>query len=99
MFTYDGDRERLSRKLTENKIKHSVGYIEPAWKWPLFRNKSFFPGNIWPAEIVAGKVYDYNGTSCPNAEKFMNSAMRLEINQYTPDEKLEKIVEVISNNA
>ena len=98
MFTYDGDRERLSRILTENKIKHSVGYIEPAWKWPLFRNKSFFPGGIWPAEIVAGKVYDYSQTACPNAEKFMNSAMRLVINQYTPDKKLEQIAEVITNN-
>ncbi len=99
MFTYDGDREKLSAKLAENKIGHTIGYIDPAYKWPLFRNKSFFPGGIWPAEVIAGKTYEYNADNCPVTEDFMNKAMRLVINQYTPDEKLERIVEVISQNA
>lgn len=48
------------------------GYIpRPIYRERLFADKSFFPGNIWPAEIVSGGTCSL----CSVAEEVLDTAI------------------------
>ena len=48
------------------------GYIpRPIYRERLFADKSFVPGNIWPAEIVSGGTCSF----CSVAEEVLNTAI------------------------
>lgn len=87
MFRIDPSPMRITRdefiaKLGEEGIPASGGYTPwPLYKAPMFLNKSFFPGGIWPAEAVSGRTYDYKSIHLPQAELALNTAITLDLHE------------------
>lgn len=82
------DRDEFSRRLNEEGIAAGAGYIDqPIYREPVFANRNFFAGGIWPAEKIAGREYDYRKVSCPNAEKVLKTGIRLTLHErFTMDD-------------
>ncbi|MBD3186005.1 DegT/DnrJ/EryC1/StrS family aminotransferase [Candidatus Bathyarchaeota archaeon] len=75
-------REEFVAALKAEGVPASAGYIpRPIYMEPVFQEKSFFPGGRWPAEIMAGKQHDYIPGACPVAEKVLETAIRISINE------------------
>lgn len=71
-------RDHVVNCLNQEGIPATAGYLpRPIYDEPLFQHKSFFPGGIWPAELVHGQCYDYTTIRCPVAEQILNTAIRL----------------------
>ncbi|MBD3352008.1 MAG: DegT/DnrJ/EryC1/StrS family aminotransferase [Candidatus Lokiarchaeota archaeon] len=91
------DRDKFVRKLkTSGLIKAGAGYIpRPIYLEPLFVNKHFFPGNIWPAEKIGEKTYNYQEGMCPIAEEILETAIRIPIDESMDESKVEKMIESV----
>lgn len=51
-----------------------------------FLTKSFFPG-AWPAELAAGRTYDYSAVNLPGAEEAVATGIILDLHEgYTAAE-------------
>src|SRR5690606_3596516 len=75
-------RDEVAKRLTAEGIPAGAGYIpRPIYKEPVFQNRSFFPGGIWPAQHLAGREYDYRAVRCPHAETVLNTAIRLPLHE------------------
>ena len=73
-------RDTLVAQLTGRGITCSTGYIpRPLYREPVFQHKRFFPGGVWPAELVAGRTYDYQQVTCPAAEEVLATAVKLHV--------------------
>lgn len=87
MFRIDPAPLRITRdefitKLGEEGIPALGGYTPwPLYKAPMFAKKSFFPGGIWPAEVVSGRTYDYRSIKLPQAELALSTAITLDIHE------------------
>ena len=87
MFRVDADvlgidRDTFCARLKELNIPAGAGYIpNPLYREPVFCDKSFFPGGVWPAELAAGRRYDYTATRCPNAERVLDTAVTLPLHE------------------
>jgi len=76
------DRNRFVQALCAEGLAASAGYISrPMYLEPVFVGKSFFPG-VWPAEIIAGRSYDYVQGLCPVAEQVLATSIRLPISEF-----------------
>lgn len=72
------------------------GYGEkPLYKFKVFQEKSFFPGGVWPAELVAGRKYDYAGLQLPKAELYQNTAVSFQLHQGYREADIERIYETV----
>ena len=82
------NRDEFARRLNLEGIAAGAGYIErPMYQEPVFANRSFFNGGVWPAEKLSGREYDYRKVHCPNAEKVLQSAIRLSLHEgFTMDD-------------
>lgn len=101
MFRLDGsvldcDGPAFAAALNAEKIPAMAGYIpRPIYREKLFAEKSFFPGNIWPAEVVSGRKYEYPAGLCPVAEEVLHTAIRLPVNEFfTENDMLETATEI-----
>jgi len=93
------NRKKLVRKLQLHAIAASEGYIpQPIYMESMFINKSFFPGNIWPAEIISGRTINYKKGLCPVAEEVLESAIRIPINENMNEKKIDKMIQIINNS-
>ncbi|MBR7131121.1 MAG: DegT/DnrJ/EryC1/StrS family aminotransferase [Lentisphaeria bacterium] len=80
---FEGDGKGFAEALRAEGIPAMAGYIpRPIYLEKLFVNKSFFPGNIWPAEVISGKTYNYHAGLCPVAEEVLNSAIRMPVSEF-----------------
>jgi len=80
---FRGNGSAFARALSAEGTFAMAGYIpRPIYREPLFAEKSFFPRNIWPAEVVSGRSYSYVGGICPVAEEVLNTAIRLPVNEF-----------------
>ncbi len=85
-------REELQARLTERRVRCTAGYLHrPSYLEPMFQNKSFFPGGVWPGEVVAGRTYDYREVSCPVAEQVLETAMTLQVHEGQTDQEVQWI--------
>lgn len=76
------DRDEFARRLNDQGIPASRGYLDrPLYAEPVFANRNFFAGGVWPAERLAGREYDYRQVRCKNAELVLNTAIRLPLHQ------------------
>jgi len=75
-------REKFLDELKAEGITDALpAYVrQPIYRSPYFLNKSFFPGK-WPAEAVAGRVYDYAAISLPGAEKAVETGISLTLHE------------------
>ena len=83
------DRERFVNALIAEGIPARAGYIpRPVYLEKLFTEKSFFPGGIWPAEVVSGKSYVYNEGLCTLAEEILKTAVIVPINEFYTEQDI-----------
>jgi perosamine synthetase len=91
-------RDNLLTSLKALKIPASGAYVsEPMYKSPMFKNKSFFPGNIWPAEIVNGKLYNYNEMYLENTEKTIASSISLRLHEGIVEEHVDWLIDQLKD--
>lgn len=75
-------RDDFVRRLNLEGIAAGAGYIErPIYQEPVFANRNFFAGGAWPAEKLAGREYDYRKAHCPNAQKVLDTGIRLSLHE------------------
>ena len=88
---FDGNGARFAEAMRAEGCFALAGYIpRPIYREKLFEQKSFFPGNIWPAEVVSGRSYSYPAGLCPVAEEVLSSAIRLPVSEfYTENDALD----------
>ncbi|MHA1338724.1 MAG: DegT/DnrJ/EryC1/StrS family aminotransferase [Promethearchaeota archaeon] len=91
------DRDKFVKSLHLSGFSQaSAGYIpKPIYLESVFVNKSFFPKNIWPAEIISGKKYEYTKGLCPNAEHVLNTAIRVPIDEFMNEKTIIKRTQII----
>jgi dTDP-4-amino-4,6-dideoxygalactose transaminase len=89
-------RDRFIELLRAEGIPASGAYVAmPFYRAPYFRNKSFFPDGIWPAEIVSGRAYDYNVVDLPGAELAVATGISLPLNEGYADADISDYVAAI----
>lgn len=75
-------RDEFATRLQAEGIPAGKGYLpRPINREPVFLNKNFFPGGIWPAEVVAGRKYDYATMPLPDTEKVLDTSIRLPLHE------------------
>lgn len=75
-------RDEFIKKLADEGIPARGAYVPtPIYKAPYFQQKSFFPGGVWPAEVVAGRPYDYATVRLPGAELAVATGISLELHE------------------
>ncbi|MCE9591143.1 MAG: DegT/DnrJ/EryC1/StrS family aminotransferase [Planctomycetes bacterium] len=76
------DRDEFSRRLNAEGIPAGGGYVaKPMCHEPVFLNKAFFPGGVWPAEKVAGKTYDYAKVRVPVCDTVLTTSIRMPLHE------------------
>lgn len=91
------DRDRFLQQLNAEGIPATGAYVPtPIYKSPYFANKSFFPGGIWPAEVVSGRSYDYNAIHLPGADAAVATGVSLPINEGFEDSDIDDYIAAIS---
>jgi len=91
-------RKDFSFALKFEGVKASEGYISrPLYAEPLFKNKTFFPGGVWPAESIVGEEYQYRDGDCPEAEKILKMVLKIPINENMTKKDIQKQVQGIEN--
>jgi len=74
-------RDQFLEQLEAEGIKALPAYVpKPIYRSPYFLQKSFFPG-AWPAEVVAGRSYDYGAISLPGAEAAVATGISLTLHE------------------
>lgn len=75
-------RDQFIKKLEAEGIPAKGGYLPwPLYRAPVFQNKAFFYGGVWPAEAVAGKAYDYAKVSLPSTELALSTTISLTLHE------------------
>ncbi|MFA6715332.1 MAG: DegT/DnrJ/EryC1/StrS family aminotransferase [Victivallaceae bacterium] len=78
-------------------ISAVAGYIpRPIYLEKMFTEKAFFPGNVWPAELAAGKSYSYEPGLCPVAEEVLASAVRVPVSEFFTSRDVDDIASAIN---
>lgn len=88
-------RDQFLKELEDEGIRASGAYVrEPIYRSPYFLNKSFFP-EVWPAEVVAGRTYDYGNVSLPGAEEAVATGISLILHEGFEDEDIDDYIEAV----
>jgi dTDP-4-amino-4,6-dideoxygalactose transaminase len=89
-------RDEVVKRLQSAGVPAGTGYLpRPLYAEPLFQTKRFFPGNVWPAELVHGQRYDYTQVRCPGAERILRTAIRLPIYQGLDRSHMDEVLHVL----
>ncbi len=76
------NRDQFIAALAQEGIPSRGGYTPwPLYRAPVFLTKAFFPGGIWPAELVAGRSYDYSKVCLPNTELALATTISLTLHE------------------
>jgi perosamine synthetase len=93
-------RDEFVARLRAEGIPASGAYVPtPLYNAPYFRNKSFFPGGVWPAEVVSGQVYRYDNVKLPGVELAVATGVSLPLNEGYSDADISDYVNAISKVA
>ena len=93
---FDGDGARFAEAVRAEGCFALAGYIpRPIYREKLFEQKSFFPGNIWPAEVISGRKYDYPAGLCPVAEEVLSTAIRLPVSEFYTETDAREMAQAI----
>ncbi len=89
--------EEFVEALRAEGIGCSKGYLpRPLYMEKMFTEKNFFPGGIWPAEVVSGRKYSYHQGLCPNAGAILSDSVRLTLNEAFTSDDIKDIAEAIN---
>ncbi|MDD5596886.1 MAG: DegT/DnrJ/EryC1/StrS family aminotransferase [Victivallaceae bacterium] len=87
----------LVEALQAEGISAVTGYIpRPIYMEKMFAEKAFFPGGIWPAEIISSRTYDYGRGLCPTAEEVLSSSIRIPISEFYSKQDMEDMATAIN---
>jgi perosamine synthetase len=91
------NRDTFIQQLVAEGIPATGAYVPtPVYKSPYFANKSFFPGGIWPAEVVSGRAYDYNTIRLPGVETAVSTGLSLPLHEGFEDADINDYIAAIS---
>ncbi|RLQ94860.1 DegT/DnrJ/EryC1/StrS family aminotransferase [Falsibacillus albus] len=83
-------REEFSKALAAEGIPNQAGYIPKViYAQELFQKKQAYKNSHFPFDQGA---YDYSPGSCPNAENILQTAIRLDLNEFFSDEDIEEMM-------
>jgi perosamine synthetase len=75
-------RDEFLAQLEAEGIPARGAYVTaPIYRSPYFLKRSFFPGGIWPAQIVSGEDYDYSLINLPGAEVAVATGISLVLHE------------------
>jgi dTDP-4-amino-4,6-dideoxygalactose transaminase len=78
-------------------IPAMAGYIpRPVYQEKMFAEKAFFPGGIWPAEIISGRKYVYEKGLCPVAEEVLSTSVRVPVSEFFSEQDMDDMAEAIN---
>ncbi len=87
-------RDEFATALKHEKVPASGGYIDyPLYMEPVFAKKAFFPGGVWPAEVIAGHPVRYEAGACPVAEEVLKTAIRVSVSEDFSDKQVQACIE------
>ncbi|TLS50112.1 DegT/DnrJ/EryC1/StrS family aminotransferase [Paenibacillus antri] len=86
-------REAFSEALAAEGIPNSPGYIpDVVYMQPLFQRRSAYPGSSFPFDL-SGATYERG--LCPNAERILQTAVRLNVNEHYTDQDIDDMVKAV----
>lgn len=86
-------RNEFSRALSAEGIPNSAGYIpDVVYMQPLFQKKQAYVGSNYPFSLSDAT---YERGLCPVAERILQTAVRLQINEFFTDEDMEEMAQAI----
>ncbi len=89
-------RDAFIAQLAAEGVQAFGAYVlAPIYRTPYFLNKSFFPGGIWPAEVVSGRSYDYRSVSLSGAEEAVATGIQLPLHEGFEQRDVEDCVTAI----
>ncbi len=91
------NRDTFSEALNAEGIPCSAGYIPTCvYEYDLFQNKNAFDGTHVPFDSpYYGKEVDYHKGLCPVAEEILETAVRLNVNEFYTDQDLADTIAAI----
>ena len=93
---FKGEAKAFAEAMCAEGAAASAGYIpRPIYQEELFAKKSFFPGNVWPAEIISGQKYSYTPGLCPVAEEVLQTAIRMPVSEFYSNTDAEDTIKAV----
>jgi dTDP-4-amino-4,6-dideoxygalactose transaminase len=91
------DAEEFAKALNAEGIPCQKGYIPSCvYLYPLFRNKSAYPGTHAPFDSpYYGRQISYHQGLCPQAEEILDTAVKFSVNQFFTDTDVDEIIAAI----
>jgi dTDP-4-amino-4,6-dideoxygalactose transaminase len=87
-------RDEFSRALTAEGIPNSAGYIPICvYEYEIFTKKNAYPGTGCPFDCkYYGKNIEYHKGLCPTAEKILETAIKLPVNEFYTEQDMEDVI-------
>ncbi|MBM3834280.1 MAG: glutamine--scyllo-inositol aminotransferase [Verrucomicrobia bacterium] len=83
------DRAEFVKALSAEGVPASAGYIPvPLYRNPIFLNHGFFNGR-WPIREFGLTAMDYGNVNCPEAERILQTGIRVTIHEAMTDEYIQ----------
>ncbi|UYZ21709.1 DegT/DnrJ/EryC1/StrS family aminotransferase [Mesobacillus jeotgali] len=90
-------RAEFSDALTAEGIPNQAGYIPKVlYAQSLFQERQAYKNSHYPFDQG---TYDYSPGSCPNAEQILNTAVRLNLNEFYSNQDIEEMISAVSKVA
>lgn len=96
---FRGTRDEFAAALCAEGLPAGAGYIPtPVYQYKVFREANFFGGR-WPLREAGLTSMDYNNVSCPEAEKLLEDAIRLEIKEWMTEDYMRLAAQAVAKVA
>ncbi|MGI2296691.1 DegT/DnrJ/EryC1/StrS family aminotransferase [Paenibacillus sp. GXUN7292] len=90
-------RAEFCAALEAEGIPNMAGYIpDVVYMQPLFQNRTAYPGSHFPFDLTG---ITYGRGLCPNAESILQTAVRLQVNEFFTDQDIEDMIAGIAKVA
>lgn len=90
-------RDDFSKALAAEGVPNQAGYIPNCvYEYDIFKNKNAYPGTDCPFGCkFYGKGIEYYKGMCPQAEEILNTAIRINVNEFYTKTDMEEVIEAI----
>lgn len=96
---FRGTRDEFAKALQAEGLPAGAGYIPiPVYQYKAFREANFFGGR-WPLRETGMTSMDYNNVSCPEAERILQDAVRLEVKEWMTEDYMRLAAKAVAKVA
>ncbi|MFN6095685.1 MAG: glutamine--scyllo-inositol aminotransferase, partial [Verrucomicrobiota bacterium] len=96
---FRGTRDEFAKALQAEGLPAGAGYIPiPVYQYRAFREANFFGGR-WPLRETGMTSMDYNKVSCPEAERILQDAVRLEVKEWMTEDYMRLAAQAVAKVA